>query len=391
MLLEARLAQQLSAQSSQSALSQGLSSVDAAMGTPGASLDAGLTAFFDAFSQLAADPTTAAARQTVLSQADSLTSQFHDLSARLTAARDDANAGIKNAVDQVNALAGQIASLNASIASAGTRGSTQLLQYRDDQIKAVDQLSALLQVHMIQREDGQIDVTFGSGRALVAGSTAVPLETAPAADGTLTLRSQGADVTSEAAGGQIGGLRQLRDVLIPGYQNRLDTLARTVVDQVNALHTSGFDLDGQGGLFFFTPITEAAGAAAAIAVNPAVEADPRRVAAASVVSAGDNQVARAIAALRDAKLADGGTATLAEGFGTLSAQVGRDTATARQQEQDASDAVLQVRNLQQSVSGVSIDEEAATMMKFQRAYEANARYFQAINAALDILMQVVGG
>ena len=39
--------------------------------------------------------------------------------------------------------------------------------------------------------------------------------------------------------------------------------------------------------------------------------------------------------------------------------------------------------LRDQVSGVSLDEEAAQMLRFQRAYEANARFFRVIDQTLD--------
>jgi len=42
------------------------------------------------------------------------------------------------------------------------------------------------------------------------------------------------------------------------------------------------------------------------------------------------------------------------------------------------------------VSGVSLDEEAVQMIKFQRAYEANARFFGAVDQTLAVLFQMVG-
>jgi flavin reductase (DIM6/NTAB) family NADH-FMN oxidoreductase RutF len=41
------------------------------------------------------------------------------------------------------------------------------------------------------------------------------------------------------------------------------------------------------------------------------------------------------------------------------------------------------------IVAVSLDEEAASMLKFQRAYEANARFFQLIDETLDSLLQLV--
>ena len=36
-----------------------------------------------------------------------------------------------------------------------------------------------------------------------------------------------------------------------------------------------------------------------------------------------------------------------------------------------------------------MDEEAAWLMKYQRAYEASARYFTTVNSAIETLMQMV--
>jgi len=52
--------------------------------------------------------------------------------------------------------------------------------------------------------------------------------------------------------------------------------------------------------------------------------------------------------------------------------------------------VQQMELMREQVSGVSLDEEAANMMKFQRAYEANARFFQAIDSTLESLMSLAG-
>jgi flagellar hook-associated protein 1 len=57
----------------------------------------------------------------------------------------------------------------------------------------------------------------------------------------------------------------------------------------------------------------------------------------------------------------------------------------------AAEVLRQVENLQDAVSGVSLDEEAADMLRFQRAYEANARFFRPVDETLDTtLMRMVG-
>jgi flagellar hook-associated protein 1 FlgK len=86
---------------------------------------------------------------------------------------------------------------------------------------------------------------------------------------------------------------------------------------------------------------------------------------------------------------DGGTATLSEGWGRLVYRVGRDVQSSRQESAMRQEVVSQVATLRDQVSGVSLDEEAMQMMKFQRAYEANARFFRVIDQTLDVLLNTV--
>src|SRR5690606_38409671 len=125
-------------------------------------------------------------------------------------------------------------------------------------------------------------------------------------------------------------------------------------------------------------------------VNAAVSANPALVAAASTATSGDNQAARDLAALRDARVLAGGTATLHDAWGRLVYQAGTDTQVARQDERTRREIVMQVEALRDSVSGVSLDEEAANMIRFQRAYEANAQFFSTVDSVLQTLLTMVG-
>jgi flagellar hook-associated protein 1 len=132
-----------------------------------------------------------------------------------------------------------------------------------------------------------------------------------------------------------------------------------------------------------------AGAAAAVRVDPAVAADHRRIAAAGIPQAGDNAIARALAGLRDLRVATGGTATVSEAWAQLVYRVGRDVRDAETEQASRSEIVNQVDGLRDQVSGISLDEEAALMLRYQRAYEANARFFRAVDDTLSVLMQTI--
>jgi flagellar hook-associated protein 1 FlgK len=92
-------------------------------------------------------------------------------------------------------------------------------------------------------------------------------------------------------------LIQTRDVDLAGYQAQLNSLAQGIADSTNTLHQRGIDASGNAGLALFTYYP--GNAAATLAVNPTVAADPRLIAAAgSANTPGDGSVAGLIADLR---------------------------------------------------------------------------------------------
>jgi len=246
-------------------------------------------------------------------------------------------------------------------------------------------------VDVLQRADGGLDVTIGNGRALVIGENDYPVTTSQTT-GTHRVFSGGVDITAEISGGTLGGVIYTRDVLLPSYVTDLDELAYEFATQVNTLHAAGVGGDGGTGRNFFAFVPSsgsAAGAAAAITVDAAVAADTSRIAAAGAGGpVGDNTTARDIAGLRHTRVF-GGTTTLVDAWGQLMYRAGRDAQAAKDEQSSRLDIVNQVEQLRDQVSGISLDEEAMQLMRFQRAYEANARFFQAVDRTLDTLMQAL--
>lgn len=389
MLIERRLQQELPAERREAALADALSIVEVALGKPGESVDAALNRFFDAFASLSESPASVVARQEVLLQGESVSASFHDMASRLALSRRDADARVTAAVQDVNALATRIAAINETIARTGT-SSGGILHLQDEQSELVRSLAEIIDADVIQRAEGGVDVTIGNGRALVIGEFPYALQTS-SVSGVSHVFSGGVDISAEISSGAIGGLIYARDVLLPAYASSLDTMAYDFAAEVNALHAAGVGGDGGTGRAFFTfvpPVTAAPGAAAALAVDGAVAADASLVAAAGAgAPAGDNGTARAIAAMRHAPVV-GGSTTMADAWGQLVYRVGRDSQSARDEQRSRGQIVDQVTQLRDQVSGISLDEEAVQLMRYQRAYEANARFFRAVDMTLETLLSL---
>jgi flagellar hook-associated protein 1 FlgK len=195
------------------------------------------------------------------------------------------------------------------------------------------------------------------------------------------------DITERLTGGRLGGLVQLRDTTLAGYRQTLDDLAGALITEVNALHRTGFDLDGNAGGVFFEPDPPGSGAASAIQVSAALAADPRLLAASGDGAPGDNAVALALADLREQPLAALGDSTFAAAHGDLIAQMGLDAASAQTQ-RDASELFLSsLEARRDAVSGVSLDEEAADLVRFQRSFEAAAKFLRAVDEMTRVVLE----
>jgi len=382
-LVEARLRREQGSTAHDATLAEVLATAEAILGMPGASLDANLTAFFDAFSALANDPTSLAARDNVVSQGGLLAQSFGNLVNQFGSLQRDADASLRTAAAEVNALVAELAQLNVDIAGS----SYDVESIRDRQTVLLSRLGELADVSVLARADGGVDVTLASGRAIVIGENSYALNASPTGMASVTL--EGVDVTAELTGGRMGGLLQLRDTVVPGYVAQLDQLAYDLATAVNARHSTGFDATGAAAGAFFALPGAVAGAAAALSLDAAIVADSQRVAASATGAVGDNGIATQLASLRDVKISTGGTRTAFEAWSQFVYTVATDVVGASASAVSHGQIVTQLQQLRAQTSGVSYDEEAAHLMRYQRAYEANARVFQAVSDVLDVLMGMV--
>ncbi|BCS33513.1 flagellar hook-associated protein 1 [Luteitalea sp. TBR-22] len=384
-LYDQRLYDESPLEQQQSAMAESLGLVEVALGKPGSSVDADLEDFFDAFAELAEAPTSATARQQVLSEGEALARAFNGMASRLTDAAKATDQRVIEDVESINELTTRIAALNKSI---GSSPSSQTLHLRDEQTEAIKELSGILGTQVLELADGTVQISTRSGRPLVVGADSYALAAvAGMPSGYARVQAaDGTDITLELTDGHLGGELHVRDTDIPGYQAQLDELAYAVATEVNTLHATGYDLNGNPGGNFFTPPTGVAGAAAALRMDATLMANPSLVAAAGIPSSGDNQVARKLADLRDASIVNGDTP--AEAWTALVYDVGSDVSRAEAEQASRQEIVNQIEQLRDSVSGVSIDEEAAMMLRYQRAYEANARFFSVIDQTIETLLSL---
>jgi len=250
-LLEVEILRQ---QSSLGQVSQELStlrSVEAAFGelTGDSGLNASIDKFFNALSDLSAHPEQVVYQDEVLSSAEAMASRFRTLGDYLTNLETQLRLQADNVVDQINALAGQIAGLNGQIQRVEMDGS-QANNLRDQRDQFINQLSELVAVETQQRDFGVVDVAVG-GVSIVMGADTVQIEAGLNSEGLLGMTPAGAfSYQTTINGGKLGGLLALHNTTVADIHNDLDTLAQAIIRQINQYHVGGVGSDGS-----FTELT----------------------------------------------------------------------------------------------------------------------------------------
>lgn len=453
--------------------------------------DTGLQAyvdqFFNSWQNLTKYPDDVSARTMVKTNGEILTDVFHNLAGELRDIRETRNDEIAQRIERVNELSHEIYNLNLEIAHVEI-GDQNANDSRDRRDLLLKELSKIIDIETNENERGQVTVTT-MGNIIVSPVDVQELEitttTVQRADGTsfaeVAVRFANSKRAYVPRGGQMKGLFDARDIIVPEYQKKLDDLAVALADKVNELHLGGYNLHGYSGIFFFDPSLTGA---SNIAVSSSILQDVKNIAAAgdaeerngsdlvnttfgaapvqlydlppgnpsrqrirNVMSGttivtnaatgvvlrpevdyhidytlgqfqllngvhdgadlniefkyrtgtyagpGDNSNALAIAQLRENLTMEPDplgqyTATFSQYYSSYVGRLGLSRNEATSNLETRTYLIQQFEAHQDSIAGVSLDEEMAELIKFQHTYQASARLITTAEKMLDILMNM---
>jgi flagellar hook-associated protein 1 FlgK len=165
---------------------------------------------------------------------------------------------------------------------------------------------------------------------------------------------------------------------------------KLVVSAAGSDSEISFSQDSSGALAalgmnsFFTGST-----ARDIGVNPTIVDAPTLLAAAKNGEQGDNQTALAIAALETKSLAAMSGVSLKDNYQSIVNGVATRASAAKTAAEGAAVVQQTLQAQRESLSGVSLDEEAVNLMRQQRAYQGAARLITVVNELMDEMMSMV--
>lgn len=400
----------------QSALGESLSTSSTSnVAASSSGIQLAMNEFFDSWQALSTSPTSQAYRQQVLAKAQTLATDLNTANSRLISQRDDIATDAEAVANSINTISAAIANLNIQIVRSEANGGTAN-DLRDQRQLQLENLGALVNINVdsTTNANGTLIVTLAStsGAGLVtlvngaaSGSSATTQSLGtdydPTTNPPLTITYTGgspattstiADSVAQTITGVLGGDIYSANIVIGSESNatgggagmlgQLDDLAADLVSKINTQHALGYDNEAtpQTGINFFTPANTRA---ANISVAAGIIADINTIAASNSSGRLDGSNATALANLRN-------DPTLLPAYQAIVSDIGQQVQEATQQA--ASQAIVSgaVKAQQDSVSGISLDEETTNLQMYQRAYEASARFITVIDQMLQRIISGMG-
>jgi flagellar hook-associated protein 1 FlgK len=393
------------------------------------SINTSLQNFFDAAQDMSLHPESTATRANYLQQAIDMVTVFQQQATQLQALRQNlvgdplvpssfTTSQLSINVTDVNSKLAAIAEINKNIVSIKASGAqpNDLLDQRD---KLLDDLSQIVDIQVTNYDNGQIDLSIG-GEIMIKGVDQVDsLEAiqnpgpAPTSDDVpaLVKTVNGGVTLNDGAGSEItsGKLKGILDMggndptlsTVRGVLGQLNNLLDTIVTQINNLQAAGRDQNGNLAPAAIFQANAALNPGQPLSifhweVNPAVVADPSKVAAAiddttvagGFAGVGDGRNALAMAQLRDQTFAALGTGFVDYLNGTVS-KLGIDSRSYQNSTTTQGNLVQSLDTQRQSVSGVNVDEETIDLLRYQRAFEATSKTVNILNEVYQTIIGMV--
>lgn len=361
-----------------------------------------LAEFFNAFRDLSNNPESLPLRTNVKETALNLTKDFHRINEQLKSIKTGVDNELEVQVTEVNRITSQIADLNKKIASTEIGGfAANANDYRDQRDTLVKKLGELMNIKVSEGKAGMINITAGNTVVLVADMDSGFLEAAQTPEhgnkreGNVDLiYSNSKDgskfiVTNQITGGKIGGAIEVRDQTINNLLDRVDNLAFILAEKVNQAHIRGFNqYDQPSGLFFDQPEI-ARDASAKLELNGEIYNDVTRIGTAAIQNApGDNRVAQVIAAIQHERVMPDGIHSMEEYYKGMIGDLAVMTKKANSVVEHQKNVIEQMKNLRESISGVSLDEETIKMIEFQKSFDASAKLIKTVDEMLDTVINL---
>lgn len=374
-----------------------------------------LNRFYNSFRDLANQPENETIRSVVRDNASLVTKDFRRIRNTIDAISKNVDKKLEMDVTSINSHIDHITSLNKKIAILEVVDA-ETGDLRDQRDLATRDLSKFFKIHSYVDSNGGYNISARGVGTLISGGENQKLAVITSSKKESSNNMAGSTevvfenrpntpITGNFSNGSFTSLLKVRNEDIQSLQKGMDDLAYDFVKTTNAVHRRGYvnrkiamdengipvHSDSKGpvtGINFFKDPLQRDGAASLIDLSDSIKDDVSNIVTAlSPNSPGDNRIAIGISKIQHEKILDDGSTTIEEKFLSMVGEIGIKTGKASLDTEQSEGILAQTNSLRERLSGVSIDEETANMVRYQQAYDASAK---VIKSADEMFKTVLG-
>jgi flagellar hook-associated protein 1 len=377
-------AQEKALQSSLTALNDGVQRSSSVADGVTTGISRTLNELFARFQALSVSPLSTADRQALVMSAQSLGQEFQQVDNRLARVDQALSDELKLGVNQANALLDEISGLNSRIAGAELRSPGSALDLRDARQEKLEQLAKYVPLSISNEDNGSVTVSVQGSILLQSNQPVVHLQLITGPGDKLTPALEGQSDALQPTSGSLHGLLEARDGALKALRDDFNALASSLITEVNAAYSRGFSPAGTTGALFFTGAD-----ASDIKVNASLVSNPGSLqASSSAAESSDNKILLQLSDLANKGVTSLGGKTFSQAYAAILTGTGQSLASTTSQLENQKAVETLLKTQRDSVSGISLDEEVTNLVKFQKAFQASARFITVTDELLDSIINL---
>lgn len=366
----------------------GMQGIENVLGMEGLSISTGFDEFFAALDEATLSPESLVYRNQILATAGSLASRFNGTMSQIENELSTLMRTQNQTIESLNSQLDNISKLNEQIRKASGSGQ-DIASLQDALDLQLNEISKSIGVNVLTKEDGTVELSTKSGQPLISGQSVAQISINDATGGAyntdLVLTFNGQSVAlHDPKGGELGAIADLKNDQYFPIMEDINNIAAGFADAVNAILTSAgaTDLNGNAGQALFTYDPDNPASSLSLTGITAEE-----LALSGTGSIGDGSFATALADLANQPISIGGSSiNVYDAYAKINGYVGVATQQAQNNFNTASISISEAKTARDSISAVSSDEEAANLMMYMNAYQANMKVISTASQMFDTVL-----
>ena len=366
----------------------------------GANINNELTKFFNSLQDLSQFPEELIVRTSVKDAGQNLASAFKRVDNDLRGAQRDINDSLNGEVSEINVILENVAKLNLSIAETESVDGRIANDLRDKQDSLLRDLADRIDVRFYSSDQGMVTVRgpqetllvdhgFCAQAALLAKPGMINAPDFCIIEKEDTIPKV---VTNINKNGRVAALVNVRDKTINQMLNNNNEMAGALAENVNQIHRQGFGINDFGkleGRNFFAISDDPNQAASSIDITQAIAENTDAISAAGTPDApGDNIVVNNLLRLEHERIMEHGRSTLGDYYSNFVGVFGLDIVRNNHQTEANQILLNDLNARREAIAGVSLDEEAMNLMRWQANFTASSRVITTVDEMLDTVLSL---